>query len=115
MCCGETLPQLQRQLAPNVRLSGMQGFCELHGASLRLMLWASCIGGPPAWVIVAKYGTGLSKENQNRANGHLIVKDETTMATGSERLPQDPDSWSTRGRIAIQAGPNRDGRLDDLA
>ena len=28
---------------------------------------------------------------------------------------QDPDSWSTRGRIAIQAGPNRDGRLDDLA
>jgi hypothetical protein len=23
--------------------------------------------------------------------------------------------WSTRGRIAIQAGPNRDGRLDDLA
>ncbi len=27
---------------------------------------------------------------------------------------QDPDSWSTRGRIAIQAGPNRDGRLDDL-
>src|SRR6266481_4022315 len=28
---------------------------------------------------------------------------------------QDPDSWSTRGRIAIQAGPNRDGCMDDLA
>jgi NADPH:quinone reductase-like Zn-dependent oxidoreductase len=28
---------------------------------------------------------------------------------------QDPDSWSTFGRIAIQAGPNRDGRVDDLA
>jgi hypothetical protein len=25
-----------------------------------------------------------------------------------------PNPWSTRGRIAIQAGPNRDGRLDDL-
>ena len=59
-------------------------------------------------VIVAKYGTGLSKENQNRANGHLIVKDETSMATGSARLPRPSSPSAVRSdRSTIEASITR--------
>jgi Transposase. len=56
-------------------------------------------------------GWGTTEPAFDRWQGEVVWNQQAR-----QLLPaQDPDSWSTRGRIAIQAGPNRDGRLDDLA
>ena len=66
------------------------------------------MGGPPARVTAARYGTGLSEENQIRANGHLIVKDETSMATGSARLRRPSSLSAVRSeRSTIEASITR--------
>jgi transposase len=84
------------------------------------------IGPLVATAIVASIGNGAAfrKGREFAAWMGLVPKQYSTggkakLAGISKRgnnLPaQDPDSWSTRGGVAIQARANRDGRMDDLA
>jgi FdhD protein len=59
-------------------------------------------------VTAATYGTGLSEENQNLANGHLIGKGETIMTTESAQLPHpSPPSAIRSNRSTIEASITR--------
>jgi hypothetical protein len=70
------------------------------------------IGPLVATAIVASIGNGAAfrKGREFAAWLGLLPKQHSTGGKA-----QDPDSWSPRSGVAIQAGPNRDGRLDDLA
>ena len=84
------------------------------------------IGPLVATAIVAAIGNGAAfhKGREFAAWLGLLPKPVFDRRQGEARrdqqarqqLPaQDPDSWSTCGCIAIQAGPDRDGRMDDLS